>query len=92
MKSLTSHLPRWGFWAVGSARLGNATSRLVRVVGRHQPAAPAGPLSTLSEPPGPPADDGAIRPLYDSSAYFSSYIDEELLRSLLDDDQGEQTA
>ena len=87
MKSLTSHFPAWGLWAAGSVRLENARSRLVRVIGRHQAEPPAEPALRLSAPPRPAEEDGAVRPLYDSSAYFSAYIDEELLRNLLDDEE-----
>ena len=87
MKSLTSHFPIWGLWAAGSARLGHARSRLVRVIGRHQAGPPAPPLAMLSEPPKPVQSEEEIRPLYGSSAYYSPFIDEELLRNLLDDEE-----
>jgi hypothetical protein len=85
MKSLTSRFPTHGFWLGGSKRLGNAKSRLVRVIGRYQAEARPDPVSLLSDPP-KAVEEEAIQPLYGSSAYFSAYIDEELLRHLLDDD------
>lgn len=85
MKSLTSHLPRWGFWVAASgSRLSEAKTRLNRVVGRHQPLPPLPAIALLSSPPAADADE-SIRPLYDASVYGSSLIDEDLLRSVLDD-------